>query len=92
MHNHDPANFWYVVTRASHYAACLLLMGVFAFDRFLAAPVLWDATELVVSWNESFRRRRSTSVELSTSSTTATARCSITTSMRSPTLSLMQHV
>jgi putative copper resistance protein D len=34
---------WLILIRAVHFGACLLFFGIFAFDRFVAAPVLAQA-------------------------------------------------
>ena len=31
---------WFILTRAIHFGACLLLFGMFAFDRFVAVSVV----------------------------------------------------
>ncbi|HSZ58732.1 MAG TPA: CopD family protein [Tepidisphaeraceae bacterium] len=37
MHDHSAVNFWFVLVRAVHFGACLLLLGTFCFDRFIAS-------------------------------------------------------
>ncbi|HEY8750830.1 MAG TPA: CopD family protein [Tepidisphaeraceae bacterium] len=55
MHNHSPVSFWFAITRACHFASCLLLLAGFVFDRSIAASVLADSTDAQQSWNRIFR-------------------------------------
>lgn len=45
MHDHGAVNLWFVLARAGHFAACLLLAGVFAFDRLVATTAPMARTE-----------------------------------------------
>ncbi len=41
---------WFIAVRTAHFAACLLLFGFFAFDRFIAAPVADGGGETADFW------------------------------------------
>lgn len=55
MHSHEPASFVYACTRAAHFASCLLLMSMFAFDVLLAAPTARRTGGSLARWKGSFR-------------------------------------
>src|SRR5271155_5726315 len=42
MQGAGMTTMWLILTRAVHIGACLLLFGVFAFDRFVAVSSLAD--------------------------------------------------
>ncbi len=48
----------FVLVRAIHFAACLLMLGVWAFDRFMLRPVIgpMDGEILAVHWDRIARR------------------------------------
>jgi putative copper export protein len=48
-------NEWFIAARAVHFAACLLLFGFFAFDRFVAAPIAGDASGAADFWRARLR-------------------------------------
>jgi len=41
---------WFSFIRAVHFGACLLVFGVFAFDRFIVAPIQERGTDLIRLW------------------------------------------
>jgi copper resistance protein D len=47
---------WFVVVRAIHFGACLVLFGVFVFDRFVTASIgSRDRSEVVIYWESRVR-------------------------------------
>jgi copper resistance protein D len=48
-------NGWFIAVRTAHFAACLLLFGFFAFDRFVAAPVAGGGSEVTDFWQARLR-------------------------------------
>ncbi len=41
---------WLILSRAIHIGACLLLFGIFAFDRFVASPLTQRPREIADYW------------------------------------------
>jgi copper resistance protein D len=41
---------WFAFIRAVHFGACLLVFGVFAFDRFIVAPIQVRGIDLIRLW------------------------------------------
>jgi putative copper resistance protein D len=46
---------WFIAARTAHFAACLLLFGFFAFDRFVAARVAGGGSEVTEFWQARLR-------------------------------------
>ncbi len=46
---------WLILNRAIHIGACLLLFGIFAFDRFVASTLVWRSREMTDYWQARLR-------------------------------------
>jgi copper resistance protein D len=46
---------WFIITRIAHIGACLLLFGIFAFDRFVAAALAQRSREMTDYWQTRLR-------------------------------------